>query len=385
MASNCSEFNFLIIFLICCCISTGNLFHVRSTASSHLTVPTGKLFVLDLHSLEFNWPENSSNIEYKIIYNKYPDLPDLFNFISNDNGEAYLYSIPFKQNGTNQYPFEIISINWDMANLRRKNIVINIGDHSQNVNDKMYEIYLKIDNSDITDILQINRMKSLKNVIANLWMINDYDLFVTYFESAITLGSRMPLDPNDREGVVMKLSSKYPFSKSLIDLENEIRPLWKFSFCPRNFKRTSVEILFRNNDLVLDWCKFRLIKNRQTVSEFTSIKNTSKQFKRYQLLSIEELPTKSYLSLFVDVFLYSIVFFCSFVYWLYYVMFKNYKQCSKNIADDIFKKLYLAKEFQNKMELTEKDRQDIYATLKSHSDALYSVSRTNTLTKRCAY
>lgn len=50
-----------------------------------------------------------------------------------------------------------------------------------------------------------------------------------------------------------------PFSQELNELQEEVKPLWKLPFCPRDFKRTSVERLFREAEFALDWCSFRLV------------------------------------------------------------------------------------------------------------------------------
>jgi alpha-sarcoglycan len=60
--------------------------------------------------------------------------------------------------------------------------------------------------------------------------------------------------------VVLRLGSQAPFSPELTELQEEVRPLWKASYpCPRDFKRTKVERLFRNSGFHMDWCSFRLV------------------------------------------------------------------------------------------------------------------------------
>lgn len=59
--------------------------------------------------------------------------------------------------------------------------------------------------------------------------------------------------------VVIRLGSSTPFSQELNELQEEVKPLWKLRSCPRDFKRTSVERLFREARFALDWCSFRLV------------------------------------------------------------------------------------------------------------------------------
>lgn len=59
--------------------------------------------------------------------------------------------------------------------------------------------------------------------------------------------------------VVIRLGSEYVFSSEMIELQEEVKPLWKVPSCPRVFKRTSVERTFRDAGFALDWCSFRLV------------------------------------------------------------------------------------------------------------------------------
>ena len=61
--------------------------------------------------------------------------------------------------------------------------------------------------------------------------------------------------------VVIRLGSIATFSNTLIDLQEEIKPLWKLQSCPRDFKRTTVERIFRDEGFILDWCNFKLVNN----------------------------------------------------------------------------------------------------------------------------
>lgn len=59
--------------------------------------------------------------------------------------------------------------------------------------------------------------------------------------------------------VVIRLGSQEEFSNTLIELQEEVRPLSKLQYCPRDFKRTTVERLFRDENFILDWCNFKLV------------------------------------------------------------------------------------------------------------------------------
>lgn len=60
--------------------------------------------------------------------------------------------------------------------------------------------------------------------------------------------------------VVLRIGSKAPLSQELVELQEEVKPLWKVPSCPRDFKRTTVERFFREAGFALDWCAFRLVR-----------------------------------------------------------------------------------------------------------------------------
>lgn len=57
----------------------------------------------------------------------------------------------------------------------------------------------------------------------------------------------------------MRLGSSIPFSQTLINLEKEVEPLRKRLPCPKDFKKTSKEKLFREARFLMDWCSFKLV------------------------------------------------------------------------------------------------------------------------------
>lgn len=64
-----------------------------------------------------------------------------------------------------------------------------------------HEVQLKIDNLNVEDMFDIRRMNRLQDVFRNkLWKESEPDLYVTFLESAVQLGARVPLRPNEGEG-----------------------------------------------------------------------------------------------------------------------------------------------------------------------------------------
>lgn len=70
-----------------------------------------------------------------------------------------------------------------------------------------------------------------------------------------------------------------PFSQELNELQEEVKPLWKLRSCPRDFKRTSVERLFREARFALDWCSFRLV----SLVQIETVRMTHQKFTRWWL------------------------------------------------------------------------------------------------------
>lgn len=104
-------------------------------------------------------------------------------------------------------------------------------------------------------------------------------MHIVFMESAIKMGGRIPLRPQQNEGsglqfisfvieltkimftfyssVIIYLGSTAPFSDRLTELQEEIRPLYKIASC--TYKRTSVQTTFENAGFKMDWCAFRIV------------------------------------------------------------------------------------------------------------------------------
>lgn len=60
---------------------------------------------------------------------------------------------------------------------------------------------MKIDNLNIQDMFDQDRMSKLLNVFRKkLWQESANDLYFTFLASAVQLGARLPLTPNEGEG-----------------------------------------------------------------------------------------------------------------------------------------------------------------------------------------
>ncbi|KAK7794674.1 hypothetical protein R5R35_003789 [Gryllus longicercus] len=222
-----------------------------------------ELFVIPIHPQHFNWTLKGAVDEFSYhpsLLNA-PDLPQWIHYVySKVHHTGYLYGVP----PINQHnlELEIVGLNRRTYETRRKVLPVNVHRKSEVAK---YEAQLKIDNLNVEDMIDENRQRRLLDVFKlKLWPESKSDLYVTFLASAVQLGARLPLKPNEGEGVVLRVGSQFEFSSALIELQEEVKPLWKLISCPRDFKRTTVDRLFREEGFALDWCAFRLMTVKET-------------------------------------------------------------------------------------------------------------------------
>jgi Sarcoglycan alpha/epsilon. len=69
---------------------------------------------------------------------------------------------------------------------------------------------MKIDNLNVEDMFDSYRLNRLLDVFRReLWHESKNDLYVTFLASAVHLGARHPLRPNEGEGLVFELCVLY--------------------------------------------------------------------------------------------------------------------------------------------------------------------------------
>lgn len=65
----------------------------------------------------------------------------------------------------------------------------------------LYEVRLKVDRLNVEDMFDSDRFNRLLEVFQNiLWPDSQQDLYITFLASAVQLGARLPLSPNEGEG-----------------------------------------------------------------------------------------------------------------------------------------------------------------------------------------
>ncbi|XP_077296806.1 sarcoglycan alpha isoform X2 [Arctopsyche grandis] len=252
----------LNVFAFATIITVANCENVTETESFSIAI-TPKMF---------NWTYEEFDKQYSYhasIVDK-PDLPQWLHYTySIRHQSGFIYGTPpYKQDNL---LIQIVALNRQNYETRQIVIPLHI---IKKENIATYQVQLKIDNLNVEDVLDPYRMERLKDVFRKkLWKESAHDLHATFIASAIELGARLPLKPNEGEGVVLKLGSFKAYSSELLQLQEEVRPLLKLASCPRDFKRTTVERLFRDVGFNLDWCTFRLVE-----SAHPSIKKNERKF-----------------------------------------------------------------------------------------------------------
>ncbi|KAK2588062.1 hypothetical protein KPH14_004127 [Odynerus spinipes] len=224
-----------------------------------------EVFVIPIRPETFDWSPDGKydQFTYQPSLLNAPDLPSWIHYVHSkrDHG-GFLYGVAPKNQ--KYFQLEIVGLNKHTYETKYRVLDINVLE-KQNLT--RYEVNVKIDNLNVEDTFGRNRTEKLLDVFRNKLWTAATDLYVTFLASAVELGARLPLKPGESEGrgpfrlVVMRLGSSVPFSQELIELQEEVKPLWKLPSCPRDFKRTSVERLFREAGFRLDWCSFRLIES----------------------------------------------------------------------------------------------------------------------------
>ncbi|PSN56245.1 hypothetical protein C0J52_00373 [Blattella germanica] len=162
---------------------------------------------------------SSDQYSYRPSLLNAPDLPSWIHYLySNRHQTGFLYGVPPPHHGSLE--LEIVGLNRENYETRRRVVHMNVQEKAYPAT---HEVQLKIDNLNVEDMFDSYRQNRLLDV------------------------------------VVVRIGSKAQFSSGLIELQDEVKPLWKLGSCPRDFKRTTVERFFRDEGFALDWCAFRLI------------------------------------------------------------------------------------------------------------------------------
>lgn len=177
------------------------LYILNFATAKNANVLMTEVFAIPLDPPMFNWTfeGNKNQYVYQASLLNSPDLPSWVNYVfSGRHHYGFLFGVPPVNNIRSIVPLEVIALNKKTYETRVEilNIVI-----SEKLNQARFEIHMKIDNLNVEDMFDVERMEALKDIFRKqLWKDSDSDLYVTFLNSAIELGARKPLNPNEGEG-----------------------------------------------------------------------------------------------------------------------------------------------------------------------------------------
>ncbi|XP_067624564.1 epsilon-sarcoglycan isoform X2 [Eurosta solidaginis] len=217
----------------------------------------GELFSYKIEPLLFNWTHQviSEQFRYRVSLEGYADLPSWLRYkYSHEYHAGFLYGTPTERLAEKTVHLDIVALNKQNYETRILKLSIFVTQKMPSLN----IIKMKIDNLNWVHLMDPGRVENLRNIFRkDLWPESENDLSLVFMESAVNMGGRLPLRPQQREGVVVHLGSSAQFSSRLKELQEEVRPLYKLTTC--TYKRTSVQKVFENAGFKLDWCAFKTV------------------------------------------------------------------------------------------------------------------------------
>ncbi|XP_058065269.1 epsilon-sarcoglycan isoform X1 [Anopheles bellator] len=278
----------LVLLPLCC-----------GTETIYITddVSVSELFSLRIEPRMFNWTYEglSEQFHYRSSLEGYPDLPSWTRYMySKEYHSGFLYGTPPTRTADTRVPIEIIALN--RMSYETKRLVLILAVHRKQP--AKHAIQMKIDNLNWVHMMDPGRIENLKNIFRNeLWPESRADLHIIFMDSAVRLGARMPLRPQQREGVVVHLGSRADFSGRMLDLQEEVKPLYKIASC--TYKRTSVQTTFENSGFKLDWCAFRLTTADDDITALPhhpneSLRHAGSHVEKWDAPLKSEIPERNY-------------------------------------------------------------------------------------------
>ncbi|KAH8413345.1 hypothetical protein KR009_010087 [Drosophila setifemur] len=233
------------------------LIWMDAVAGLKLQANVGELFTHKIEPQLFNWTHQviSEQFRYRPTIEGFPDLPSWMRYTySHEYHAGFLYGTPPETEAGRDFSLEVVAQNRHNFETRRAIFPIFVAHKSPTPN----VVQMKIDNLNWVHLMDPGRVENLRNIFRNdLWPKSKEDLSVVFMESAVNMGGRLPLRPQQREGVIVHVGSLAQFSPRLMELQEEVRPLYKLPSC--TYKRTSVQKVFENGGFKLDWCAFRMV------------------------------------------------------------------------------------------------------------------------------
>ncbi|XP_055309608.1 epsilon-sarcoglycan isoform X2 [Sitodiplosis mosellana] len=238
--------------------------------------------------------EQPDQFEYSFSLKNYPDLPTWMRFMySTEYNSGFLYGTPPEQLGGREIHLDVVALNKLNYNIEHAVLSLYI---ARKTTYAVNTVQMKIDNLNWVHLTDPGRVENLKNIFTfDLWPESKNDLHISFMESAVNMGGRVPVQPQQKEGIIVHLSSHTAFSQRLIDLQEEVKPLYKISTC--TYKRTSVQTIFENAGFKLDWCAFHIVNDdsKSAKKAHHTEHKPREQEPLWDSMSMYEIPQRTYI------------------------------------------------------------------------------------------
>lgn len=240
-------------------------------------VNASQAFFVSVNDVLFNGTEyaEGKSVKFRASVLGMPDLPPWMSCVySNAYRNGYIYGVG-RTNAT--VHVQVIATNTETFETASRIMRVNVQEMPVKERAK-YEVQMHFSNMDVEDMFAEDRQKRLLDIFEKrLWrgpgtqVVQVPRLYVTLVESAVRMGKRRPVNPEDKEGVIVRVGSTYSFSNHLHNLEMEAMPLRSRVTCPKEFRQTLAERDFRDEGFIANWCGFLLM----TVTEAGAEAGTS--------------------------------------------------------------------------------------------------------------
>ncbi|XP_017029489.1 epsilon-sarcoglycan isoform X2 [Drosophila kikkawai] len=312
----------------------------QEAAATKLQASVGELFTYKIEPQLFNWTHQviSEQFRYRPSLMNYPDLPSWMRYMySHEYHAGFLYGTPPESAAGKDISLDVVALNRQNYETRRIVLAMFVAHKFPTPN----VVQMKIDNLNWVHLMDPGRVENLRNIFRkDLWPNSKEDLSVVFMESAVNMGGRLPLRPQQREGVIVHVGSFAQFSPRLKELQEEVRPLYKLPSC--TYKRTSVQKIFENVGFKLDWCAFRMVgvespteilyhSGKQNEQQAAEEQPRQEQQDRWMGISREDVPVRNYIDEFAFAFAIPGMIFAILIGMLSAVLCFQHEKFSSNL------------------------------------------------------
>ncbi|KAH8269722.1 hypothetical protein KR018_002065 [Drosophila ironensis] len=278
-------------------VLTVPLLGLHGSMALKLQANVGELFTYKIEPQLLNWTHQviGEQFRYRVTLRGYPDLPSWMRYMySHEYHAGFLYGTPTESSAGKDLSLDVVALNRQNYETRHAVIPLFVAQKFAAPN----VVQMKIDNLNWVHLMDPGRVENLRNIFRkDLWPSSREDLSVVFMESAVNMGGRLPLRPQQREGVIVHVGSVAQFSPRLMELQEEVRPLYKLPSC--TYKRTSVQKVFESVGFKLDWCAFRMVGvESPTEILYHSGKQATEEQRhqdRWMGIAREDVPLRNYI------------------------------------------------------------------------------------------